>query len=1053
MFEATEEEAFAVKLVKRVSLGFTDSKSDKVYEVDLCDVGGQYVVNFRYGKRGGNLKEGTKTSSPVALDKAEKVFDKLVLSKTKKGYVEESKGSQKSAPTAKKKASSKGSSKSREQAIIGRLEMGDLKAKDWPLERVIWRAGVLKLRNAEEALLELLELQGLPPRTRYSVVWALGRCGGAAAKKALTTFHARQKEGSFLERISKEARAVLTPEKEQQAFRDKSIDTLPKDLQELARSGPKSKLIAAVKKYHPIPKKKSQLELSAIDTLYHVNNKYCRAAVLDFVQKANIHAPQFRIFRHLWKIAEFRLDAEMLAELHHRFERSRPMYRSNSWYASAQTEKGYKWFNRQDLLKEKKSKKPLIAFNDRTQSYFKLRLRRQLRKLREIEDPVYIDLATAILLTYKDEDAKAAKTVVHYSWNTGSTTKRYDRYAGNLLLNDILYGQSPRYEARANNKAYLCKGSYKPGEPAPELREEAMPELWDKAPEALLTLISKSRCDIVQAFACKALKANESFLKSLTLKQALAFIQAPYDDTVSFGLSVLKKIYKNKKPDKDILLCLANSSLDEARAQGLKWIKAARDFVLADQDMLLQLLSSPREESRSCAINLVKSASWSEKACASFVGQVLSLLNGLGENSGAVATDLGRLLTTCFESQLESLSESVFSDLLDHKEDAVQKLAADLMLTSKSRLPGSAVFQKMIVSKHESIRAAAIGMFGRFDEAILLGRVPLLLNLTLHQWADVRLAARPLIVKLAKKNKDFHSELSETLLTVLIANRAAEPIAEFALELLTNELKKSLAKIEPKRVWRLLRSKSAHAQDLGGRLLASHVSPKDLSVAEIVALTKHEVQSIRKAAMQMLEASTKRAKDTMFDTIQVLYSDWDDARSFGFKYIEKNFNQEQLTPEILVHLCDSVREDIQRFGQTMITKYFEDEQGPEYLVKLSEHPSPGVQLFVTNLLDRFAAGKLDKLKVLLPYCKRILCLVNRGRTAKQRVLSFLGDEAIKSEDAAREIAKLLDVMSATIAVEVKAATLDIMVKIKLKYPEIPLPIQLKTVPVRAVAEG
>ncbi|MDF1661124.1 MAG: hypothetical protein P1V97_05105, partial [Planctomycetota bacterium] len=68
-----------MKIIKRVCLGFTDGKSDKVYEVDLYDVGGNYVVNFRYGKRGGNLKEGTKTASPVSSAKAEIVFQKLVL--------------------------------------------------------------------------------------------------------------------------------------------------------------------------------------------------------------------------------------------------------------------------------------------------------------------------------------------------------------------------------------------------------------------------------------------------------------------------------------------------------------------------------------------------------------------------------------------------------------------------------------------------------------------------------------------------------------------------------------------------------------------------------------------------------------------------------------------------------------------------------------------------------------------------------------------------------------------------------------------------------------
>jgi len=76
-----------MKLIKQSQLHFQDGTSDKVYEVDLCEVGNEtYLVNFRYGRRGLQLREGTKTDLPVSLEEAEKVFKKLVESKTKKGY-------------------------------------------------------------------------------------------------------------------------------------------------------------------------------------------------------------------------------------------------------------------------------------------------------------------------------------------------------------------------------------------------------------------------------------------------------------------------------------------------------------------------------------------------------------------------------------------------------------------------------------------------------------------------------------------------------------------------------------------------------------------------------------------------------------------------------------------------------------------------------------------------------------------------------------------------------------------------------------------------------
>ncbi|MFW5799544.1 MAG: WGR domain-containing protein, partial [Spirochaetota bacterium] len=76
-----------MKLIKQITLYYKKGKSDKVYEIDLCEVGeDKFVVNFRYGRRGGELKDGTKTVLPVSRIKAEQIYDDLCSSKMKKGY-------------------------------------------------------------------------------------------------------------------------------------------------------------------------------------------------------------------------------------------------------------------------------------------------------------------------------------------------------------------------------------------------------------------------------------------------------------------------------------------------------------------------------------------------------------------------------------------------------------------------------------------------------------------------------------------------------------------------------------------------------------------------------------------------------------------------------------------------------------------------------------------------------------------------------------------------------------------------------------------------------
>jgi len=69
-----------------VNLYYREGGSDKVYQVTLLPKENGWVVNFAYGRRGTTLTSGTKTSSPVGRLEAERIFERLVAEKMKKGY-------------------------------------------------------------------------------------------------------------------------------------------------------------------------------------------------------------------------------------------------------------------------------------------------------------------------------------------------------------------------------------------------------------------------------------------------------------------------------------------------------------------------------------------------------------------------------------------------------------------------------------------------------------------------------------------------------------------------------------------------------------------------------------------------------------------------------------------------------------------------------------------------------------------------------------------------------------------------------------------------------
>lgn len=75
-----------------VSLFNREGSANKEYHIQLVAEVDGYIVNFQYGRSGKPLKTGTKTAEPVDHSKAEDLYFKLMQSKIKGGYTEDSAG-------------------------------------------------------------------------------------------------------------------------------------------------------------------------------------------------------------------------------------------------------------------------------------------------------------------------------------------------------------------------------------------------------------------------------------------------------------------------------------------------------------------------------------------------------------------------------------------------------------------------------------------------------------------------------------------------------------------------------------------------------------------------------------------------------------------------------------------------------------------------------------------------------------------------------------------------------------------------------------------------
>lgn len=83
-----QQKANAMQTVKRVNLFFTQGSSDKEYQVSLYQDEKGYYVETANGRRGKPLRPLLKTPEAVALDAAEKIYEKAIKAKTSKGYTE-----------------------------------------------------------------------------------------------------------------------------------------------------------------------------------------------------------------------------------------------------------------------------------------------------------------------------------------------------------------------------------------------------------------------------------------------------------------------------------------------------------------------------------------------------------------------------------------------------------------------------------------------------------------------------------------------------------------------------------------------------------------------------------------------------------------------------------------------------------------------------------------------------------------------------------------------------------------------------------------------------
>jgi len=1023
-----------VRVIDQARLAFREGSSDKVYEVDLVEVAsGQYVVNFRYGRRGAALRDGTKTPAPVPLGKARAVFDKLVAEKTAGGYqpIAAAGAAGAARPTARAAAGRGGSSSSdddddasaaagsaaaTERAIVERLRLGH--RGEGPTGPVVWKAGDRDLRAAEPALLELLTARppsGVKPEPwQHTVLAALVRCGTTASLGRLAEIAGNARQPTHVRDVARLAIARIDPARAPELARSLLPPALAaaldrRDAAGLARAA--EELLAT----DPVKAQAAAVGLSLLDRTGEPVARpggevdpIVRPAVLALARVARLSNREAAVVRSLYRLAELRRDGELFALCARRID-------------------------------EHTGARP---FGPRTRSYLRRRVARILRRLARAGSPDYVRMASAILLAYTEEDAQAPRLEAQGG--------PYDRFARYHALNDIIYGQSPRYERAHHGKAtWRCRRGYRPGQPAPAVREERYPALWDRAPEALWHLLGAARATPVLEFAAKAMRANRAYVEALSDEAVAAVLGG--------GHPIAQRLVFDLVRARPLSPALARgalgSELDEAHVWVLLWIASHPDRAAGDPELLSLLLTGRTAQIRDAGLALVRGRALPDDVARSAAARALAILLGLPDDAAAQerAAGAAAALLAALAAPLRELSGDVLRDLIRHPLAALGELAGELMLRHAQRdeLPHD-LLELLLASPHAGVRLLGARLLATTPAEIAKDDLDALELFATSGNRELREGTRTLLGEIARRFPDAARALADRLVEGLVRPQP-EGVPAHIVSLLRAEFAAVLPHKPAALILRLCGALSPHAREAGG-LLLPQVAPDDLGLDDLARLASNEILAIRQGAWSLARASADRYRLAPVALARLVDSAWEDTRDFAAGLIRGELKA-ALTADAIIAICDSIRPEVQALGKALLHEAWQTADAGRYLVRLAEHPSQNLQLLVSGLLDHYVSGDLEQLRTLVPYLVTVLSQVNRGHVAKQRVLALLRREAARSAEAAALLAPVLDRQSATIAVTQKHPLIAAMVDVHEAHPDVPVPIRVAKPAPHARAKG
>ena len=742
----------------------------------------------------------------------------------------------------------------------------------------------------------------------------------------------------------------------------------------------------------------------------------------------------FQFVKHLYKLSEQLIDPEVFGITSMRFENTNHYYSSPAWiwndsFHVHTPELGYKKIH----VDEKKKEDPPVSYSSNTRYYLKKRSWRYLKSLGERQSRHYVRLATRILAEIDEKDAKEPSYNCFYDWQDGyKMTKVWkDKFGHFLAANWILYGKSTRYKISGSKINFICDNDWEPGGEVPNIREELFPDLWDKDIQLVLDLIIESKVEVVHQFCAKILKDHINILEGVDSEKLILLLNSPFECTAELALQGAVMAL-DKTGNVEIFKALVDSSHERHAQAGLAYLQA-HSQLNESFEFIAVSLGCKNDDIRPALTATIKGWTVSNEVYSQALKNLIDWVKQ-SDDEGYRSGIAEQVKVIFSEIDLGTPLEEI-NELLKYSAIQVQEIGAALLVgrgLDASELPDSLI-ENMINSESQSIRDSALKLMFQFTDQQLIQRSALVHSLLTHEHEDLRENAKPVFVRLCNADEAAGQKLSDELLGLLIRGRIKKDILNELSNFIIKSLLKNLSNIPKERLKKLLTVNVPAANKVGGELMGS-LSAEDFSNYELSQMLNSPTASIREQTRKILNENQSRFTDEPISYVPALDTEWEDSKDYVFSlFKEKN---DCLDSETLIAVCDSTDNQVQKFGRELLMKNFEQEDGLAYIIKLSEHPSQNIQIFVSSFLESEISGKPKEAAKVLPFIKTCLIKVNKGRVIKQRLLSFIEKEAGSNEHMARVFIPLLSELSGVNSVELKAGAIKSMTLIKRNWPEI-----------------